>query len=105
MALPARIAPRRVRFRWSGWLALVLLFIVSLPAVTPRLYASDEIQYFAFLRSLWFDHDLSFENEYRYFYDRGIARSYGFHETFLELTTQTGRRLHFGTIGSALLLE
>ena len=103
MTLSGRIAPRGVRFRSSGWLALVLLFLVSLPAVTPRLYASDEIEYFAFLRSLWFDHDLSFENEYRYFYDRGIAHGQGFHETFLEKVSETGLRLNFGTIGSALL--
>ena len=49
---------------------LVALFVVTLPAVTPRLYSSDEVQYFSYLRSLWFDHDVSFENEYRYFYDR-----------------------------------
>ena len=75
----------------------------SLPAVTTRLYASDEIQYFAYLRSLWFDHDLSFENEYRHFHDRGIARAHRFHHTFLELTTETGYRFNFGTIGSAIL--
>jgi hypothetical protein len=82
---------------------LICLFVVSLPAVTPRIYSSDEIQYFAYLRSAWFDRDLSFENEYRYFYDRGVARSDGFHETFLERTTDTGRRLNFGTIGCAIL--
>ncbi|HEX9365280.1 MAG TPA: hypothetical protein VF921_01565, partial [Vicinamibacterales bacterium] len=85
------------------WVLLVLLFLLSLPAVTPRIYSSDEIQYFAYLRSLWFDHDLSFENEYQYFYDRGIAKSEGFHETFLERTTETGRRINFGTIGCAIL--
>jgi len=84
-------------------LVLVLVLLVSLPAVTPRIYASDEIQYFAYLRSLWFDRDVSFENEYRWFYDRGIAASPGFHETFLERTTETGRRINFGTLGSALL--
>jgi len=84
-------------------LALVLLFLLSLPAVTPRLYASDEIEYFAFLRSLWFDRDLSFENEYQYFYDRGIARAQGFHETFLVMKSETGLRLNFGTLGCALL--
>jgi hypothetical protein len=61
------------------WLIFICLFLLSLPAVTPRIYSSDEIQYFSYLRSLWFDRDLSFENEYRYFYDRGIARSDGFH--------------------------
>ncbi len=85
------------------WIVLVSLFLLSLPAVTPRIYSSDEIQYFAYLRSIWFDHDLSFENEYRYFYDRGIARSDGFRETFLELRTDTGHRINFGTIGCAIL--
>lgn len=82
---------------------LMLAFALSLPAITTRIYASDEVQYFAYLRSLWFDGDVSFENEYRYFYDAGIARSASFHETFLERTTETGRRINFGTIGCALL--
>ena len=89
--------------RWSTWLILSLIFSVSLPAVTTRLYASDEIQYFAYLRSVWFDGDLSFENEYRYFYDRNIGRAWGFRETFLGLETETGRRPNFAPIGSALL--
>lgn len=84
------------------WL-LLLVFLISLPAVTTRIYASDEIQYFAYLRSLWFDRDVSFENEYRHFYNAGIARSQNFHETFLERTTETGRRLNFATIGCGLL--
>ena len=87
----------------ARWIALVLLAVVSLPAVTTRLYASDEIEYFAYLRSLWFDRDLSFDNEYRYFYDRGIARAHGFRGTFLESETATGYRVNFGTIGSAIL--
>jgi hypothetical protein len=85
------------------WLLLVCLFVLSLPAVTPRIYSSDEIQYFAYLRSLWFDHDVSFENEYQYFYDRQVARSEGFHETFLERQTETGRRINFATLGCAVL--
>jgi hypothetical protein len=84
-------------------LVLVLVFAATLPAVTPRLYASDEVQYFSYLRSLWFDHDLSFENEYRYFYDHNIARSAGFHETYLEQRTATGLRKNYGTMGCALL--
>jgi hypothetical protein len=85
------------------WILLICLFLISLPAVTPRIYSSDEIQYFSYLRSLWFDHDLSFDNEYQFFYDRGVARSEGFHETFLERTTEAGRRVNFGTLGCALL--
>ena len=85
------------------WAVLTLLFLLSLPAVTTRLYASDEIEYFAYLRSLYFDRDLSFDNEYRYFYDRNIARAHFFKETFLDFATPTGLRRNFAPIGSALL--
>jgi len=82
---------------------LTAAFVLTLPAVTPRVYASDEIQYFSYLRSLWFDGDVSFENEYRYFYDRNIGRGENFHATFLQLETDAGRRPNFGTLGAALL--
>jgi len=52
---------------------------------------------------LWFDHDVSFENEYQYFYEHGLANASGFHETFLERTTATGLRENWGTIGCAIL--
>ena len=87
----------------ARWIALVLLAVVSLPAVTTRLYASDEISFFAYLRSLWFDRDLSFDNEYRYFYDRGIARAHTFHRTYLEQTTATGYRYNAAPIGASIL--
>lgn len=83
--------------------ALVAAFALTLPAVTPRIYSSDEVQYFSYLRSLWFDRDVSFENEYRHFYERGFADAAGFHETLLERETEAGRRINFGTIGCALL--
>jgi hypothetical protein len=82
---------------------LVLLFACSLPAVTARLYSSDEVEYFSYLRSLWFDHDVSFENEYQYFSDHRIAQSADFHQTFLELQTPAGRRINYGTLGCAIL--
>ena len=56
------------------WVLFVCVFVLSLPGVTGRIYSSDEIQYFSFLRSLWFDHDLSFENEYQHFFDRRDRR-------------------------------
>lgn len=83
--------------------ALAAIFLLTLPAVTARLYSSDEVQYYAYLRSLWFDRDVSFDNEYRHFYDRGVARTPGFAATFLETRTPTGRRENFGTLGSAIL--
>jgi hypothetical protein len=96
----ARSAPETQRFAAFAWIAI---FLFSLPLVTPRIYASDEVQYFSYLRSLWFDRDLDFENEYTHFYESGSARSDGFHETFLERTTEAGRRINFATIGCALL--
>lgn len=88
--------------RRAGLLCL-LAALLTLPAVTTRIYASDEVQYFAFLRSLAFDRDLSFQNEYQHFFDAGAGGA-GFHETFLaERFTAAGRRINFGTIGPALL--
>jgi hypothetical protein len=89
--------------RVRPWVFLVLLFVLSLPAVTVRLYASDEIEYFAYLRSMWFDRDLSFDNEYRYFHDRGVARAWRFKEAFLDGETPTGLRTNFAPVGSAVL--
>ena len=82
---------------------LAVLFLLSLPAVTARLYSSDEVQYFSYLRSIWFDRDVSFENEYLYFYQHNIAQSGGYYETFLVRETAAGRRVNYGTIGCALL--
>jgi hypothetical protein len=84
-------------------LILTALFLLSLPLVTTRIYASDEVQFYSYLRSLWFDRDVSFDNEYRHFYESGIVGFPGFHETFLERVTPTGRRETFATLGSALL--
>ena len=85
------------------WMVPVLLFVLALPAITPRLYASDEVGYFANLRSLWFDHDVSFDNEYRYFYDRGIAVAWTFYESYLVRETATGLRYSYWTVGPAIL--
>ena len=82
---------------------LIAVFALTLPAVTARLYSSDEVQYYSYLRSLWFDRDLSFDNEYRHFYDAGVARTDGFRQTFLEPLTPTGKRESFATIGCAFL--
>ncbi len=95
--------PLSQRLRAAPWVFLIVAFVISLPAVTVRFYASDEIEYFAYLRSMWFDGDLSFDNEYRYFYDRGIARGWGFRDTFLGGTTATGMRVNFAPVGSAIL--
>src|SRR5262249_27997654 len=55
-------------------------------------------------RSLVFDHDLDYENEYRYFYERDPQGLAGFRETFLERREAgSGRHINFTPLGSALL--
>jgi hypothetical protein len=82
---------------------LIALFAISIPAVTPRIYAADEIQYFSWLRSITFDHDASFDNEYRMFAASGTTGDPLFRDTFLALTNENGRRPSFATIGPAVL--
>jgi len=88
----------------SGRKALLLLFLVTLPLVTLRIRGSDEIQYFAVLRSAVIDHDLEYGNEYRHFYELDPRGLEGFGHTFLErLEPRTGRHISFAAVGSALL--
>jgi len=88
----------------TGRRSLVILFVVTLPLVTPKIRGADEIEYYAYLRSLVFDHDLEFGNEYAHFHDadpRGLA---GFKSTFLDLReTETGRHINFAPMGCAVL--
>lgn len=56
-----------------GLLAIIIIFLLLLPIGTPRIYATDEVQYYAYIRSLYFDHDLDFRNEYQHFADVGIS--------------------------------
>jgi Dolichyl-phosphate-mannose-protein mannosyltransferase len=88
----------------SGQRLLAAVFVVTLPLVTPRIRASDEIEYFAYLPSVVFDHDLEFGNEYQYFYDRSPASLALFKGTFLDKREpETGRHINFGPIGTAVL--
>jgi hypothetical protein len=94
----------------AGWpftrrelVASLLVFLISLPFVTARIYASDEVQYFAWLRSWAFDRDVDFENEYQHFHDAGVARDMPFYETFLVRRNEAGRRENYGPVGSAIL--
>lgn len=83
---------------------LYVVFLLTLPLVTPRLRGADEIEYFAYLRSFVFDGDLHFENEYRYFYERDPQGLAGFRSTFLDRREErTGRPINFAPLGSALL--
>lgn len=92
--------PRRRRF--GEWGILWLFGLVSLVLFTPRIYGADEIKYFAPLRSLYFDGDLHYENEYAWFIERDPVAHAGL-IPYRDEVTSTGRRLNDGPIGSALL--
>jgi hypothetical protein len=93
--------------RLRGWLGprtLVVLFLLTLPLVTPRIRGADEIEYFSYLHSIVFDRDLEFGNEYEYFYARDPQGLAGFKATFLDgREPKTLRHINFGPLGSALL--
>lgn len=95
----------RVPWRRAG-VALTLGFLLTLPAVNTRIHAADEIENFVYLRSMWFDRDLSFDNEYRWFVDAGFTRDPLFRATFIDgplATTATGLRPNYAPVGSSIL--
>jgi hypothetical protein len=68
--------------------------LLQLAGPVPRI-DSDAIEYYSHLRSLYFDHDLDFENEFRHFgiLDRGDKRQ----------ATATGHRRTIFSVGPSLL--
>lgn len=84
------------------WGVITLVVLLTLPLFTPRIYAADEIKYFAPLRSLWFDGDIHYANEYGRYIERDPVAHAGL-RPFYEGVTSTGHRLNDAPIGSALL--
>lgn len=102
MRVVANGNPGVAEWRWASG-SLILLFLLSLPLVTPRIYGGDEVQYFAPLRSLWKDGDLDYRNEYAHLFQPVPGHSgRGEREMFLEHSTPTGRVPNFAPVGSAL---
>jgi len=97
-------APPGAAPRWAGRRSLVVLFLLTLPLVTPKVRGADEIEYFSYLRSLVFDHDVEFGNEYDRFYAADPQGLAGFKRTFLDRReNDTGRHINFAPLGCALL--
>lgn len=84
-----------------GWLALLVLFLLSLPLVTPRIYAVDSVEYFVYLPSLLFDGDLDFSDEYSYFLR--LNPHAGIEGVLNKRDPTTGLPLNVAPVGSALL--
>ncbi|MBF6611929.1 MAG: glycosyltransferase family 39 protein [Chloroflexi bacterium] len=85
-------------------LGLLALFALLAPFVNTRIYASDEIEYFAYTHSLLFDQDLDFSNEYLHFYniDRNkFAAIYT--DLYAKREPLTGLPINVAPIGTGLL--
>ncbi len=98
--ISSSLAPIR---RWDrGLLVLLLTFTLLLPLFTPRLYATDSVQYYAYLRSLFFDGDLDFANEYARFHElnpgAGVAGALS-----EKIDPTTGKPINVAPVGSAIL--
>ncbi len=100
--------PRTLFSAWwarvdRGLAVLCILYVLSLPFVAHRMTASDAIEYYVYDRSLYFDHDLDFFNDYQGFYDRNPKSLEAFKAGFLDKTNPVGHAINNGPIGSALL--
>lgn len=90
------------------WL-IPLVFLLLLPLSVPRVALSDEVQYFAYVRSAYFDRDLDFRNEYEHFAEQG--RRFGDEAIFNALLREdannpnpaTGLLRNVAPVGSAIL--
>ncbi|MGD8328578.1 MAG: hypothetical protein PVJ49_04025 [Acidobacteriota bacterium] len=96
-----RIANPKPR-RFGEWGVLWVLGLVSLVLFTPRIYGADEIKYLAPLRSLYFDGDLQYANEYDHYIQLDPVAHAGL-VPYRDQPTSTGHRLNDGPIGAALL--
>jgi hypothetical protein len=84
------------------WGALILAAVVALPLFTPRLYGADEIKYITHLRSVYFDGDVDYFNDYDLLLRRDPVANAWLHN-LRDAPTVTGRRLNDAPIGAALL--
>jgi hypothetical protein len=111
---PGTAVGARSFLRERAVLLLIVLYLLTLPLMTHDIRAADEIEYFSYLHSLVFDHDLDFLNEYTYFLNRfpekyacppgqGPPACKKFKETFIDTITPTGLQPNFGPIGTAIL--
>jgi hypothetical protein len=87
----------------KGILALCLVFVLTLPLFTARIYASDEIQYVSYLHSIVFDFDLDFTNEYETYIARNPKKYEGFKKDLLDKKNENGLPINTGPVGSAIL--
>ncbi|NTV99703.1 MAG: hypothetical protein HGA19_00180 [Oscillochloris sp.] len=95
--------------RTLGPWIIVGVFLLLLPISVPRVALSDEVQYYAYLRSVYFDHDLDFRNEYTHFAEEGqrfndkaVANAL-LREDAVNPNPHTGLLRNVAPVGSAIL--
>ena len=103
LTLHVRQTLARIPGERGAWL-LIALFALLLPLATPRVYATDEVQYYVYLRSLRFDGDLDFENDYRRFAELNPAA--GIAQSLLQpnrIRERTGLYGNIAPVGAAIM--
>src|SRR5215204_1389051 len=95
--------------RAFGWLGarplfvLIALFLLLAPLATRRIYASDEIKYFAYTHSLFFDGDLDFTNDYLHWYELDKVKFLAIKTDLAATLEPTGLPTNEAPIGTGLL--
>lgn len=93
---------------FGPWIILGVCLLL-LPISLPRVALSDEVQYYAYLRSVYFDRDLDFRNEYEHFAEQG--RRFGDEAVAMALLREdavnpnptTGLLRNVAPVGAAIL--
>jgi len=92
-----------VQVEWrKEWSVLLLAALLALPLFTPRLYGADEVKYLTHLRSVYFDGDLDYGNDYQLFLDADPV-TFNWLHNLADYPTSTGRYLNDAPIGTAVL--
>src|SRR5262245_16215736 len=92
-----------------GALLILVLFLMLLPFSLKRIYASDEVQYYAYLRSVYFDGDLDFRDEYEHFAALGeqnndfAVRNALLRPDAMNPNPSTGKLRNVAPVGSAIM--
>ncbi len=99
---PMLLSYKRVRHWDRGLLILLVVFALLLPLFTPRIYAVDSVEYYVYLRSLFFDGDLDFTNDYTRFHE--LNPEAGIQGGLLDKRDpNTDKPINVAPVGAALL--
>lgn len=90
---------RKPSLSQSRWL-IALLLLATVFVTRPSIHGNDGVQNYAYLRSLLFDRDLDFTNEYAYYFSRA---SRWFDDKQIPRDDHTGRPINLYGTGSAIL--